>query len=82
MNIKLEINIYGFIAVVSRSEGWYVGVIKDLHVVDQAKTLRVLEKRLKEGADLALEGLFKNPDKEIKYYPKSILIKLGMKNNV
>ncbi|MGA3020967.1 MAG: hypothetical protein ABSD68_03400 [Candidatus Micrarchaeales archaeon] len=79
MGAKLEMNIYGFKALVTRSGGWYVGVIKDLHVVDQGKTLYVLEERLKEGAELALEGLFKNPRKEVRYYQKQVLVKLGMK---
>ena len=78
MKVELEMNIYGFKAKVSRSEGWYVGVINDLHVVDQGKTLKVLEERLKEGAELALEDIFKNPNKEVKNYPKSVLAKLGM----
>jgi predicted RNase H-like HicB family nuclease len=78
MGARLEMSIYGFKAMVTRSEGWYVGVIKDLHVVDQGKTLKVLEERLKEGAELALEGLFKSPRKEAGYYPKQVLAKLGM----
>ena len=74
----MELSVYGFRAVITRSEGWYVGVIKDLHVVDQGKTLKVLEERLKEGAELALEGLFKSPRKDVRYYPKQVLTKLGM----
>ncbi len=79
MKVELEMGIYGFKAKVTRSEGWYVGVIEDLHVVDQGKTLKVLEERLKEGAELALEEIFKSPDKEAKNYPKAVLAKLGMK---
>jgi protein required for attachment to host cells len=45
----MKLKIYGFEANVKRSEGWYIGEIKDLHVVEQAKTLKTLKKRLKEG---------------------------------
>jgi predicted RNase H-like HicB family nuclease len=79
MKPELEINVYGFKAKITRSEGWYVGVIEDLHVVDQGKTLKALEERLKEGAELALEEIFKSPAKEAKNYPKSVLAKLGMR---
>jgi len=78
MKVELEMYIYGFKAKITRSEGWYVGVINDLHVVDQGKTLKVLEERLKEGAELALEDIFKNPVKEAKHYSKSVITKLGM----
>lgn len=78
MKVELEMSIYGFKTKITRSEGWYVGVINDLHVVDQGKTLKILEKRLKEGAELALEDIFKNPTKEARHYPKSVIAKLGM----
>ncbi len=78
LKVKLGLEVYGFRATITRSEGWYVGVINDLHVVDQGKTLKVLEERLKEGAELALEDIFKNPAKEVKHYPKSVIARLGM----
>ncbi len=52
MKVELEMYICGFKTKITRSEGWYVGVIDELHVVDQGKTLKALEKRLNEGAEL------------------------------
>jgi hypothetical protein len=45
----MKLKIYGFEVDVKRSKGWYIGEIKELHIVEQAKTLATLEKRLKKA---------------------------------
>lgn len=40
-----------------KSEGWLVAEIPSLHVVTRARTLKDLEKNLKEAVALAVEGL-------------------------
>lgn len=42
---------------ISKSEGWYVAELPSLHVVTRAKSMRELEKNLKEAVALAIEGL-------------------------
>lgn len=42
---------------ISKSEGWYVAELPSLHVVTRAKSLKGLEKNLKEAVDVAIEGL-------------------------
>ena len=42
---------------VFRSEGWFVAEVPSLHVVTRAKTLKGLEKNLKEAVEVAIEGL-------------------------
>ena len=73
MNLK----IYGFESDVKRSEGWYIGEIKDLHVVEQAKTLAKLEKRLKEGVETVLDAIKEKPSTYGKYISTSTFKKLG-----
>ncbi|MDE1845724.1 MAG: hypothetical protein KGH53_00350 [Candidatus Micrarchaeota archaeon] len=75
----MEIGIYGFNAKVAISEGWLVGEIEELHLVDQAKTLGTLEKRLKKGFDTIFEAARKNPTKYKKYLSAQTLKKLGVK---
>jgi len=49
-----------FTVKVSRSEGWYVGEIPELHIVTQGKTLRELKANLKEALELTLESIAKD----------------------
>jgi predicted RNase H-like HicB family nuclease len=50
----MKMEIYGFKAVVYRDEKWFIGEIPELHVHDQAKTLRELEDELKDAVDTAI----------------------------
>lgn len=51
-NMRME--IYGFKADVYRDGKWFVGTIDELHVQDQAKSLRKLESELKDAVDTAV----------------------------
>ncbi len=46
--------IYGFRANVYKDGEWFIGEIPELHVHDQAKTLRELEDELKDAVDTAI----------------------------
>jgi len=50
----MKMEIYGFKAVVYRDEKWFIGEIPELHIHDQAKTLRELESELKDAVDTAI----------------------------
>ncbi len=50
----MELNIYGFKAKISRDGKWFIGEIPELHVHDQAKTLRELESELKDAVDTSI----------------------------
>jgi predicted RNase H-like HicB family nuclease len=65
MNMKMD--IYGFKAKVTRDGKYFIGEIPELHVQDQAKSLRELENELKDAVDTAVEFLLeKNHQKELK----------------
>ena len=72
-------DVYGFEAEVSISNKWYIGEIKELHIVEQAKNLRLLEDRLKGGIEDVLEAIKKNPQKYRKYLSASAFAKLRLK---
>jgi len=72
----MKLKIYGFEADVKRSEGWYIGEIKELHIVEQAKTLAKLEKRLKEGVEAVLDAIKEKPSTYRKYLSASTFKKL------
>jgi predicted RNase H-like HicB family nuclease len=46
--------VYGFKAHVYKDGDWFVGEIAELHIHDQAKTLRELEDELKDAVDTAI----------------------------
>ena len=75
----MEFEIYGFKADVSVSEKWYIGEIKELHVVEQAKTLYTLEARLKEGVEDVLDAIKKKPNIYKRYISTSTFEKLNLK---
>ncbi len=50
----MKMEIYGFRAKVYRDEKWFIGEIPELHIHDQAKTLRELENELKDAVDTAI----------------------------
>ena len=58
--------IYGFKVRVYRDGDWFVGEVPELHVHDQAKTLRELESELKDAVDTAVAFSL-----EHKYQPES-----------
>ncbi|MCL4411354.1 hypothetical protein M1329_00225 [Candidatus Marsarchaeota archaeon] len=53
----MKMEIYGFKADVHRDGKWFVGTIDELHVQDQARSLRELESELKDAVDTAVEFL-------------------------
>jgi len=75
----MRLDIYGFKANVTISDKWYIGEIKELHIVEQAKTLATLEKRLKEGVEAVINAIKENPSKYKKYISTSTFEKLGLK---
>ena len=64
MGMKME--IYGFKADVKRDGKLFVGTIDELHVQDQAKSLRELESELKDAVDTAVAFLLEKRHKEVK----------------
>jgi predicted RNase H-like HicB family nuclease len=70
--------IYGFNAKVTISERSYSGIIEDLHIVTQAKTLRQLKGRLEEAVELTIDAIVKTPS-EARNYPAMVAKKLGLK---
>jgi len=76
---NMRLDIYGFKADVTISDKWYIGEIKELHIVEQAKTLATLEKRLKEGVEAVLDAIKEKPSTYSKYISVSTFEKLGLK---
>jgi len=74
--ITMKLKIYGFNADVTISEKWYIGEIKEIHIVEQAKTLSMLEKRLKEGVEAVLDAIKEKPSTYSKYISASTFEKL------
>lgn len=50
----MKMEIYGFKADVHKDGKWLIGEIPELHVHDQAKTLRELENELKDAVDTVI----------------------------
>ena len=75
----MKLEIYGFKADVSISEKWYMGEIKELHIVEQAKTLYTLEERLKEGVEDVLDAIKEKPATYKKYISASTFEKLDLR---
>jgi len=78
----MKLEIYGFKADVTISEKWYIGEIKELRIVEQAKTLAMLEKRLKEGVEAVLDAIKEKPSTYRKYLSASTFEKLGLRVKV
>jgi predicted RNase H-like HicB family nuclease len=74
----MEMDIYGFKAKVTVSEGTYSGEINELHVITQGKTLKQLKTRLEEATELTIDAIVKHPS-EARNYPVSVSKKLGLK---
>lgn len=74
----MEIEIYGFKANVTISDGTYSGEVDALHVITQAKTLKQLKERLEEAVELTVDAIVKHPA-EAKHYPATVSRKLGLK---
>jgi predicted RNase H-like HicB family nuclease len=56
----MKMDIYGFKANVYKDGKWLVGEIPELHVHDQAKTLRDLENELKDAVDTVITFVLEN----------------------
>ncbi len=61
----MKMDIYGFKAKVYKDGDWFVGEIPELHVHDQAKTLRELESELKDAIDTAVAFLTDKKNRRI-----------------
>lgn len=61
----MKMEIYGFKASVHKDGKWLVGEIPELHVHDQAKTMRELEEELKDAVDTVIEFAFRGGQKKI-----------------
>lgn len=57
--------IYGFKACVHKDGNWLIGEIPELHVHDQAQTLRELEEELKDAVDTVIEFAFQGRQKKV-----------------
>jgi predicted RNase H-like HicB family nuclease len=56
--------VYGFKATVTKEGKWFIGSIPELHVHDQATTLRELESELKDAVDTAVELILEKGNKQ------------------
>jgi len=72
----MKLKVYGFEANVRKSESWYIGEIKELHIVEQAKTLATLEKKLKGGVEAVLDAIKEKPSTYSKYISASTFEKI------
>lgn len=70
--------IYGFNAEVTVSEKSYSGIVEELHIVTQAKTLKKLKERIEEAIELTIDAIVKTPS-EARNYPAAVSKKLGLK---
>jgi hypothetical protein len=64
----MELNIYGFKAKVSRHGKLFIGEIPELHIHDQAGTLRELESELKDAVDTAVVFMLDKRRKDAKKF--------------
>ena len=71
----MKMEIYGFKALVYRDDKWFVGEIPELHVHDQAKTLRELENELKDAIDTAIAFSLEHETKPKSQVVRSLLAK-------
>ena len=78
----MQLEIYGFKADVVISQKWYIGEIPELHIVEQAKTLSTLEKRLKEGVEDVLDAIKAKPDTYKEYLSEATFEKLDLRVKV
>lgn len=62
----MKMDIYGFKADVHRDGKWFIGEIPELHVQDQARSLRELESELKDAVDTAVEFLLEKNAHKVK----------------
>ena len=76
--LKLEMDIYGFNAKVTISENSYSGIVEELHIVTQSRTLKQLKERLEEAVELTIDAIVKTPS-EAMNYPSIVSKKLGLK---
>ena len=60
----MELNIYGFKAKIHRDGKWFTGEIPELHVQDQAESLRELESELKDAVDTSITFMLDKRRKE------------------
>ena len=60
----MKMEIYGFKAKVYKDGKWFIGEIPELHVHDQARTLRDLENELKDAVDTAVVFMLEKRHKE------------------
>lgn len=54
----MRMEIYGFKTDVKKDGKWFIGSIEELHVQDQAKSLRELENELKDAVDTAVGFIY------------------------
>jgi predicted RNase H-like HicB family nuclease len=65
MVVGMKMEVYGFKARVHKDGKWLVGEIPELHIHDQARTLRDLENELKDAVDTVVEFAFSGKQKKI-----------------
>lgn len=61
----MKMEIYGFKARVHKDGNLLVGEIPELHIHDQAKTMRELENELKDAVDTVIEFAFQGKQKKV-----------------
>ena len=78
MAILMQMDIYGFRAKVHKGGKWFIGEIPELHVHDQAGTLRELESELKDAVDTAVAFMLeKNRKGAMKFQVlRSLIVKV------
>lgn len=74
----MQMDVYGFKAKISRDGKYLIGEIPELHIADQAQSLKELESELKDAVSLVVNFIFKDPKNAEKSFSSSVIRKLKM----
>ncbi len=74
----MEMEVYGFKAKITKEGKYLIGEIPELHVADQAKTLKELESELKDAVSLVVNLILDNPKDAAKNFGNGVIRKLSV----
>ena len=72
----MELEVYGFRAKLSRDGRYLIGEIPELHIQDQAKSLKELESELKDAVSLVVNFIITNPKDAAKSFGVGVMKKV------
>lgn len=74
----MEMDVYGFKAKVTKEGKYLIGEIPELHIADQAKTLKDLESELKDAVSLVVNLILEDRKNASKNFSHSTIRKLSV----